>query len=302
MPRFKKKFRKKRRRKASRKSVRKNAKTGRGIDKAQSKMLVKLARQAKANRPELKYLEFGNFSSTADDVPVFTSGLVGDFYLISAVEQTSIIDRTTGSGDRIGDQIKPKIFEVAITIENTTTVQSSYHIWVYWVNLGMIPNALMTTAATVKTELFPSNFVRRLGDTPKTNISNITQMAIKRWDSGRYAQATTIDLALQKGKSFRPVSSKSYVLNTGSLTAPDPLNPAQRNMTTNVGRPSEPNHFRKHYFNFKFPPNHIWEFPQNKDIAFSLNRGWTPVIAISADTGGGDMKIDHTGQFFWRDP
>lgn len=277
MPRFKRK--RSRRRTGSRKGVKRvkrNAKTGRGIDKAQSKAIVKIMRKMKADRPELKiFEETGYTDGTLLYLPPYASGGAAATYVLLGPAELlagAAFAQGVGDGQAIGLEIQPKMANVTFSLKNHSSATQSYTIYNYWINTAMIDNVDMNSLVKLDLALGPNravnNWATTIGSHDVLNFLNVLPWNDKSRYQGEGVNAAYGDLA----KGMRGVSKKRYEL---------------RGTTASTNTYTTMPVVRKHSISWRWPPGARWRMPTNFDSdgdIFALNSGWIPVVALTCSS------------------
>ncbi len=261
-------------------------KSKKSIDKAQSKAILRLMRQQKADRPEMKYavdrLGFGAAHNLAPYVNPPISLTIQNYFA-----HETLGNRGTGTGEYIGQVIKPVRFRVSITVRNaSTTVLQDFGIVAGWFNIGMLDNSDSDTSLKLHDEASIIHQFEFLDQAVPVGGASFPQWfrGVKVKDTHQNAAA---DNKLIGKDFFKLISKRVYRLAPTSAT--------------DIGNTI--NNYRNLEFNFKFMPNARWILPSGSiGTPFALTKGWVPSVqVISLTTIPNSHSILSTQRLWYTD-
>lgn len=266
---------------------------GTRVDRTQSKMLVKLARQMKASKPELKLLPLG--TNTA----LITMGGLNNPVDINSFTVFTPGRSINGAGLRpnlgaafgsyLGSSIRPKAFHVKLMVKNTS-VDTSFRfcVWTYWINFENYTGVDMDTISGFFDFTFPGRFYPGMLSTVAAgdNFDHaVTQYPAAR--RGALATASTFHEVPTRKSNWRFVSKNLYKLG--------PMNEDHL---------PKANHKELNY-HFKFNPNSKWDFNINQPVDQedpAIIKGWVPFVYILHEsTSDTLLEVKATSRFYYRD-
>lgn len=277
-------------------SLKRSGFKGTAVDRTQSKLLIKLARQMKASKPELKLI----------NVPT-PPGLVTMFGKQNPIDPQSFTVFSPGrsinglglrpgaggvTGNYLGHSIRPKAYHVKAIIKNNNgTFAFRVVAWTYWVNFGNLTGAETDTdtefvLATYPPRFYPGMLVVGTGGEHFDQV--VSQYPAARRDTASSLETTSEEYPTRKD-NWRFVSKKTYHFGA--------------NQNGTGGIPTR-NHMELN-FHFKFNPNAKWDFNTNQPLGIldpTIVRGWVPCLYFMLETGSGtDFQIKAASRFYYRD-